>query len=86
MNLFENIIFAAFISRPNRFVVECMVDGRKVRAYLPNPGRLWELLFPGARLFLTEFAPSSERSLKYMAVAVERNGIPITIILLPAIS
>src|SRR5512147_267401 len=77
MKLFRNVVTAAFISRPNRFVVECLVDGRKVRAYLPNPGRLWELLFPGTRLFLTEFPPSSERSLKYMAIAVERGGIPI---------
>ncbi len=77
MKPFENVIFAAFIFRPNRFVVECLVDGRKIRAYLPNPGRLWELLLPGARLFLTELPPSPERSLKYMAVAVERNGIPI---------
>src|SRR5512135_1828403 len=77
MKLFGNIITAAFKSRPNRFVVECFVDGRKVRAYLPNPGRLWELLFPGVRLFLIEFPSSSARSLKYMAVAVERNGMPI---------
>jgi sugar fermentation stimulation protein A len=77
MKPFGNIITASFTSRPNRFVVECTVDGREVRAYLPNPGRLWELLLPGARLYLTEFPPSSERSLKFMAVAVERNGVPI---------
>ena len=77
MSPFGNIITASFLSRPNRFVVECMVDGRKVRTYLPNPGRLWELLFPGTRLFLAEFPPSSERSLKYTVVAVERSGIPI---------
>lgn len=77
MKLFGNIITTSFISRPNRFVVECRIDGRKVRAYLPNPGRLWELLLPGIRLYLIEFPPSLERSLKYMAVAVERNGIPI---------
>jgi sugar fermentation stimulation protein A len=77
MKRFENIIIADFRSRPNRFVVECRADGRNVRAYLPNPGRLWELLFPGARLFLTEIPPSPERSLKYMAIAVERNGKPI---------
>jgi sugar fermentation stimulation protein A len=77
MKPFGNIITGSFISRPNRFVVECMVDGRKVRAYLPNPGRLWELFFPGVRLLLTEFPPSSERSLKYMAIAVERGGMPI---------
>ena len=52
MKPFEGIVSAVFRSRPNRFVVECLIDGRKVRAYLPNPGRLWELLFPGARLFL----------------------------------
>jgi sugar fermentation stimulation protein A len=77
MKLFENVVTAVFRSRPNRFVVECLIDGRKVRAYLPNPGRLWELLLPGVRLFLTELPLSPGRSLKYMAVAVERNGIPI---------
>lgn len=77
MKLFENVVTAEFRSRPNRFVLECMIGGRKVRAYLPNPGRLRELLLPGARLFLTEIPPSPDRSLKYMAVAVERSGMPI---------
>jgi sugar fermentation stimulation protein A len=77
MKLFESIIPAIFRSRLNRFVVECLLDGKTVRAYLPNPGRLWELLLPGSKLYLTEFPPSSERSLKYMAVAVERDGVPV---------
>jgi sugar fermentation stimulation protein A len=77
VKLFENIIHARFVSRPNRFVVECLLDGRTVRAYLPNPGRLWELLFPGATLYVSRFPPSSERRLKYLAVAVERDGMPV---------
>jgi sugar fermentation stimulation protein A len=77
VKLFENIIHARFTSRPNRFVVECLLDGRTVRAYLPNPGRLWELLFPGATLYVSRFPPSSERRLKYLAVAVERDGLPV---------
>ena len=77
VKLFENIIPASFVSRPNRFVVECRINSRKVRAYLPNPGRLWELLFPGVKLYLTKFPPSPERKLKYLAVAVERDGMPI---------
>ncbi|MFQ3573788.1 MAG: DNA/RNA nuclease SfsA, partial [Thermodesulfovibrionales bacterium] len=35
-----------FIERPNRFVVKVEIDGRLSYAYLPNPGRLWELLIP----------------------------------------
>ncbi len=77
MKLFEDIIPATFLSRPNRFVVRCSLDGKTVSAYLPNPGRLWELLFPGTSIYLTKFPSSSERRLKYLAVAVERDGVPI---------
>ena len=77
MKLFENILFARFKSRPNRFVVKCLVDGRNIRAYLPNPGRLWELFFLGAKLSLVKFPRSSRRKLAYMVVAVERDGIPV---------
>jgi sugar fermentation stimulation protein A len=77
MEFFQNTVKAIFQSRPNRFVVECGLKNRIVRAYLPNPGRLWELFFPGAKLYLTRFPPSSERRLKHMAVAVERDGVPV---------
>jgi sugar fermentation stimulation protein A len=77
VKLFTDIIAARFKSRPNRFVVECLLDGRTVRAYLPNPGRLWELFFPGIKLTLVKFTPSPERKLAYMVVAVEREGMPV---------
>jgi sugar fermentation stimulation protein A len=77
VKLFTDIIPARFTTRPNRFVVECVLAGKTIRAYLPNPGRLWELLFPGTTLYLTRFPPSSERRLKYLAVAVERDGMPV---------
>ncbi len=66
---------AQFISRPNRFVVECALDGEAVEAYLPNPGRLWELLFPGCTLYLT--SNRKEVKLPYTVVAMEKNGVPI---------
>lgn len=77
MEFFQNTVKAVFRSRPNRFVVECGLKNRLIRAYLPNPGRLRELFFPGAELYLTRFPPSSERRLKYMVVAVERDGAPV---------
>ena len=33
-----------FLRRLNRFVVEADLEGRAIRAHLPNPGRLLELL------------------------------------------
>jgi sugar fermentation stimulation protein A len=66
---------AVFIRRPNRFVVECRLKRRRVEAYLPNPGRLWELLLPGAVLHLRR--NRGEVSLPYTAMAVEKEGIPV---------
>jgi sugar fermentation stimulation protein A len=77
MELFRNFLQGTFIARPNRFVVQCLVNGRKTRAYLPNPGRLWELFFPGVELYLVPVAPSAERKLKYLVAAVERSGMPV---------
>ncbi len=74
---FPELLTAEFLSRPNRFVVVCRLGMRTVRAYLPNPGRLWELLFPGTTVYLARFPPSPERRLRYLAAAVERDGMPI---------
>ena len=49
-----------------------------MEAYLPNPGRLWELLLPGAVIFL-EKTRSPDRKMPYTAVAVEREGRPVMI-------
>jgi sugar fermentation stimulation protein A len=77
MKLFRNIISATFRARPNRFIVECTRRGRPVMAYLPNPGRLRELLLPGRKLYLVKQPVDPEREITYMAVAVERDGRPI---------
>ncbi len=39
-----------FLSRSNRFLIRCKWNGRTISAFLPNPGRLQELLFPGTVL------------------------------------
>ncbi len=77
MRFFENIERAEFIDRPNRFLVRCRKDGQEITAFLPNPGRLQELLVPGRPIFLIWDGPSSLRKNPYTAVAVEREGLPI---------
>lgn len=76
MHLFGKVECATFVARPNRFTVECVLEGKRVTAYLPNPGRLWELMIPGATVYL-ERAAAAERKLSFTAVAVERSGIPV---------
>ena len=71
------ILRARFIGRPNRFLVVCDIDGKTVEAYLPNPGRLWELLFPGRILYLVRTPPDPAKSTEYTALAVEHEGWPI---------
>ncbi len=77
MRLFEDLKAGIFRSRPNRFVVECTVEGKDVRAYLPNPGRLAELFLPESRLLLVKHDPASGRKLGYTVVAVEKDGSPV---------
>ncbi len=76
MKIFDKVITAIFKSRPNRFVVDCRVSGRNVRAYLPNPGKLRELLLPGVELYLVK-EDSAVRKMKYTVVAVKGQSGPI---------
>ncbi|RME63842.1 MAG: DUF123 domain-containing protein, partial [Nitrospirae bacterium] len=54
--------------RPNRFTLICNIKGTLQKAYLPNPGRLWELLLPGARVFL------ENKSRGFTVWATEKKG------------
>lgn len=76
--LFPRTKKATFIRRLNRFAIECSIDGTVTPVHLPNPGRLWELLFPGRPVYLSENRNTSRKT-RYTAVAVEREGTPIVL-------
>lgn len=63
--------------RINRFLVECTLDGKAVNAFLPNPGRLQELLLTGRPLFVVEEGETKDRMTDFTVVGVEREGRPI---------
>ncbi|RMG68686.1 MAG: DNA/RNA nuclease SfsA [Nitrospirae bacterium] len=46
------IVKGVFLRRLNRFVIECLIEGKIQRAYLPNPGRLLEILLPDTPIYL----------------------------------
>ncbi len=77
MKIFEDIKRGIFLDRPNRFTVRCRLNGRDTVAYLPNPGRLWELLLPGREIYLVRNRNNSNRHTDYTVVAVKREGVPV---------
>ena len=67
-----NIHKAIFVSRPNRFIAECLIEGEKVIAHVKNTGRCRELLIPGVTVYLDE-PKGINRKTKYDLVAVEKT-------------
>jgi sugar fermentation stimulation protein A len=61
---------ARFISRPNRFLTVVDLEGEPVEAHLPDPGRLKELLLPGARVWVRS-ASAPHRKTRYTLALVE---------------
>nr|MDA3851504.1 DNA/RNA nuclease SfsA [Spirochaetaceae bacterium] len=64
-----------FEKRINRFVVQLKLfhqKGETTRVYIPNPGRLWELLYPGTELLLKK--NSSANKYNYSIEAVYKEG------------
>lgn len=60
---------AVFIERPNRFLAVVDLGGRSERAHVPDPGRLRELLVPGAELRLRA-APAPGRRTAWDVIGV----------------
>lgn len=48
-----------------------------VTCFMPNPGRLWELLYPGAVIHGADHGPDSGRKHRYTVLAIERDGVPV---------
>ena len=69
---YNKVIKAKFISRPNRFIAYCAVDGEKETVHVKNTGRCRELLVPDSTVYLA-VSDNPERKTKYDLVAVEKE-------------
>ena len=71
------LVPARFAARPNRFIVMARLQsGEEVRCHMADPGRLKELLLPGAELRLRPAAPGTERRTGYSVVLVRAPMAP----------
>ena len=74
--LYDTILKATYTGRPNRFVVTLDLNGESVLAHLPNPGRMWELLFTGVTMYIVPHDKPDAKT-KYRVVGIERDGVVI---------
>lgn len=72
------IFDGVFEKRLTRFSALVRVNGKIVQCFLPNPGRLSELLFSGVKVILKE-GEGGERKTDYDLVGVCRGGIIVSI-------
>ena len=72
---YGNITPAVFLRRPNRFIAEVELEGRKETVHVKNTGRCQELLIPGSSVWLTA-SDAPDRKTKYDLVSVRKeNGM-----------
>lgn len=69
---YKNIVPASFISRPNRFIANCMVNVENEVVHVKNTGRCKELLTSNAEVFL-EYFPNTSRKTKYDLISVYKG-------------
>jgi len=67
-----------FVARPSRFLGIASVGGGRVKTFIPNPGRMGELLFPGSRVVLREVG-GPRRKTHYEVIGVRLGQADVLI-------
>ena len=78
ISLPQGLMEALFVVRRNRFVAEVEISGQRELAHVPSSGRMTELLFSGARVFI---APQEKPGvkLKYKILLAEEQGVLVSV-------
>ncbi len=69
---YRSIVKGNFISRPNRFVANVIIDGKETACHVKNTGRCRELLKEGTEIFL-EKSDNPERKYRYSLITVRKG-------------
>ena len=69
---------ATFIERPNRFLGVVNLNGAPTECFIPNPGRMHELMTPGKTVYLIH-RPGPQRKTSYDMVTVLHEGTLVSI-------
>jgi len=70
---YENVKKGIFVSRPNRFIANVIIDGKMETAHVKNTGRCKELLIEGVNVYF-QHSESVNRKTKWSLIGVEKGG------------
>lgn len=69
---YPNIHPALFLARPNRFIAEIELNGRKEICHVKNTGRCRELLLPGTKIYVQQFEGGTRKT-RFDLIAVHKG-------------
>lgn len=69
---------ASLVARPNRFLGIVDINRERVESFIPNPGRMHELMIPGKAVFV-RYNPGTHRKTDYDMIAVKHEGLIVSI-------
>lgn len=69
---YERILPAVFLNRPNRFIAEIEVEGRRELCHVKNTGRCRELLLPGTDIWVQR-ADKMSRKTEFDLITVRKG-------------
>ena len=69
---------AIFIERPNRFLARVDLNGEIVEAFVPNPGRMHELMIPGKEVYIRD-NPAPHRKTSFDMIGIHHDGVLISL-------
>ena len=75
---YDNIYEGIFLSRPNRFIAEVMIESAIHRCHVKNTGRCKELLIPGVKVYV-ERSYKPERVTQFDLISVLKGDILVNI-------
>ena len=78
MKLGDTVVDGIFLERPNRYLARVEIDGKEIKAHIPDPGRLPGLMVPGRRVRLI-YKPGPKRKTEYSLVLVRHGNIWVSV-------
>ena len=78
MKLGERMVDGVFLERPNRYLAQVEIEGRRVSAHVPDPGRLPGLMIPQRRVRLI-YNPGAKRKTDYTLALVKHGRIWVSV-------
>lgn len=73
---YDNIFPGEFVSRPNRFIANIIVNGKEEVCHVKNTGRCKEIFVPGAKVFVQK-SDKPERKTAYDLISVYKGDMLI---------